>query len=401
MSDTNTTRRLNYLIDLINQGDYEAIVNTWASYGKIKVDNTTRLMSKDTVFQINTGNRTILDGAILYCIENYNGNPLNWDNLDADEVERIVTTNNQIVYPNFFILLTGEEYYDNNIDQIPVNPDYIPFPTIDQGPENAEIQINDSELALALVELGHPFIGLEELEYGKSTICQLCVKPALQLYYRYFPIIKQTIIGNFGANQPIEFKLPPYCFGISRAEFVGNGMGATATGGAFAFLNEQYQMGSGGMGRYGGSKYAQIRSYGHHNTPGYVEWGGPILRQLNRTIAQLQPPKYGSKKMKFRLELNDEDELIAKGYSVLGGQLEAYLNFWSPNFNQVDFENLPYVRKLINAYTLRAVGALRNLVKVDTPGVLDMSGYLSRAKELEDEVISYWKDLPQNSAVIL
>lgn len=391
--------RLLSLVDLYGNQEYNKIRDTWYLLGSFEVNNSTKAYIKDTIIKVNTGSEQGSDGSIIYVKENYivggAAGSVNWDSLEKDSVESLATTLNGTLTPAFFVLLTKDEV--DSIEE-PINEDYEPFfeETKRKGfaPVSTNIIINDSDLNIIMTEVGLPFLDWDEIEYSREQICELCVKPAMQAYYREFPIIKRVIIGDYGSGQAVKFELPENCIGIQRAEFrQGGTSGAGGFTGVHSYMNEQYQLGTIGNGA---SRFGRGVRY-NKQVPGYTGVGSggyQSLSMLNRSINQAVINYH--KRTRLNIEIDEvTGKRVATGYSSTGGTLEAELKFYSPNFELIEYDELDGVRKLATARVMRSLSALRTLVKSDTPGAIDFSGYAARAETLENEVKEHYKNRPK------
>jgi hypothetical protein len=81
------------------------------------------------------------------------------------------------------------------------------------------------------------------------------------------------------------------------------------------------------------------------------------------------------------------------------GLVEIHWAMASNDWQDIEYARQPEVRKLATAKVLRALGMLRSQVKEDIPGQVDYSGFITRAKELEDEVLEFWRSIPRTIAI--
>lgn len=386
--------RLSELVNLTSFGEFNKVRDTWYVLGSFEVGNNTKAYIKDTIVKINTGSSKGLDGCLIYVKENYTtggDRPLiNWDELEVDGTDNLTVTVNGISCPAFYVLLNKDEF--DSIEE-EIDDSYEPFEKENKSQGFAEAQtdiiISDTDLDLVMSEIGMPFFGWDEVEYSRETVCNLCVLPALRRYYREKPIIKRESKGYYQACEQVRFELPKYCTGIRRAEFrQGGNYGAGGFTGVMSFMNEQYALGGLQQGRFGrGVRY-------NKPVPGYTGVGAAgstqSLAMMQRSIQQTISNHY--KRVRFDVELDEQTgKRYATGYTTVGGHLDIEFKYWSPNFNLVRFDDLEIVIKHAQSYALRNFGALRNLVKTDIPGSLDVSGFNSRAQALEDEVKEYYK----------
>jgi hypothetical protein len=97
----------------------------------------------------------------------------------------------------------------------------------------------------------------------------------------------------------------------------------------------------------------------------------------------------------FRIQRDKGGNRKLIGHSNKIGLIEVHWAYTSNNWIDVDFRRLGEVRKLAAARVLRHLGMLRSQVKTDTPGAINYEMFISRAKELEDEVMTFWKEIPK------
>lgn len=390
--------RLSELVNLASFGEFNKIRDTWYLLGSFEVNSKTKAYIKGTIVKVNTGTNKGLDGCIIYVKENYlvGGayGAVDWDTLAKDSIEQYAITVNGTLTPAFYVLLTKDEV--DSIEE-PIDENYQPFATETKKksfePTDTEIIIDDTNLQLIMSEIGVPFLSFDEVEYSRETICNMCVLPALRRYYREKPIIKRETKGPYAACQVVKFELPKNCTGIRRAEFrQGGQMSEGGFTSAKAFAIEQYMIGGGPQGgRFGrGVRY-------NKPVPGYTGIGAAgstqSLAMMQRAAQQAVSNYY--KRVRFNIEKLPDGRKIASGYTSIGGSLDIEFKYWSPDFSLVDFDDLEIVIKHAKSYVMRNIGALRTLVKTDTPGALDVSGFQNRAQTLEDEVNKYYNERPK------
>jgi hypothetical protein len=88
--------------------------------------------------------------------------------------------------------------------------------------------------------------------------------------------------------------------------------------------------------------------------------------------------------------VKENGKMYITGYSTIGGALCAKILKWSPDWDMVDFEDLPQVRQMCQSYCLRNIAQIRGQVKSDIPGAIDWSAFASRADKLREDVIKFW-----------
>ncbi len=392
--------RLNYLKELYAKGNFNELRDTWYVLGSFEVTNKTKAYIKDTIIKVSNNDGLGCDNCLIYVTENYlvggHVKEINWREFEKDKLSSLCINVNGTLTPCFFVLLSNEEF--STILE-PINEDYEPFEeeTKRKGfaPVHSSVMISDSDLNMIMSEIGMPFLEWDEVEYSRETICELCVKPALQRYYREYPIVERIQMGPYSPRDMVEIPLPENCTGVLRAEFR---QGGTATAGGFngvhQYMNEKYQLGTMGTGGYRMGRGIRYNK----PVPGYTGNGNGSLQSLsmlNRSISQAVTNYH--KRVRFNIEINKETgQRVAKGFSSIGGMLDVEFKYWSPNFDLVEFDCLEFVRNYASAKALRALSSIRMLLKSDTPGALDFSSYASRAKELEDRVEEFYKARPKS-----
>ena len=376
--------------------------DTWVGLGSPVVTSYSRTFIKDMVYlvQLSTpGNPVVseLEGALIYCEATLsNSDPLDWVNaLIDDETQGFFSFVNSILTPHFRLILTA---VDVAAIVAPIDYNFVPYSMIELPPvitvptvvvpdEFSDVIINDNELEIILTEVGVPFFQMEELEFSRGKILNNMVKPAMQEYFRFFPIVKPELYQNIsyiGYNQ-FEIEVPQGSFGAVRA-FVNQGSVGKNGAGASPFYFFATEIAGAGYG----SNWSPNRN-NSQNSPGYANLQGFGTMALDR--AARQGMINYTTRFEFHIETRGAKRVLC-GYSNKVGPVEVHWAYASPDWGNIQFDRLSEVRKLATAKVLRAIGMLRTLVKTDLPGALDASGYVSRAKELEDEVMKSWGDKP-------
>ena len=198
--------RILSLLQLYKEHKYNLIRDTWVALGSLEVTSNIKLYTPESIFYIKPRDPIDpqgVEGCLIYCLTTYQVGdrfqPIQWDQLSVDSVEKMVATEMGVLYPHFKILLTNDEF--KSITE-PIDINYIPFQ--DQKGKSL-IQIDDNELELIMIENGVPFIDISELEYNtKAQVCNLFVKPALDEYFKWWPIIEQVNYGDVSPGQTFE-----------------------------------------------------------------------------------------------------------------------------------------------------------------------------------------------------
>lgn len=382
----------------------ECIRDTWMNLGEAVITPASRSFIKDMVYKINLSNdsgdtssgdpyaadpnRPELDGALVLCESSlYSQEPLDWAGaVIEDETDGFFSFSYGIITPHFRLLLTREELAA--ITE-PWDPDFIPYTEI----ETADIVIPDDELEKILFEVGVPFLTMEELEFPRNKLVNLGVGPAMQEYFKYFPIVKPEVMSQTAnvAGQMFEFEMPEGAYGAVRA-FVNQGYTGT-TGNAMGnplhfFANEVVTWG-------GGAGWSPVR-HNANKSPGFANLQGFGTMALDRAARQ-GIVNYAAR-FHFRIERRGRKKYMV-GYANKAGAVEVHWAYASNKWHDIDYARQPEVRKLSTAYILRGLGMLRQQVNTDIPGQVDYSNFVSRADALEQEVIEFWKSIPRTAMV--
>ncbi len=329
-----------------------------------------------------------LEGSLVYCEASlYAKDALPWANaIVNDETQGLFCFNENIITPHFRLLLTAQELL--NVSAIETDYTFVPY----SDTETSDINIPQGELDIILTEVGVPFVLYEELEFSRSAILNNMIKPAMQEYFKYFPISKPKLYTNIsyvGYNQ-FEIPLPENAYGALRA-FVNQGSVGKGGAGSSPFFFYATEVAASGFG----SSWSPNRN-NSQNAPGYANLQGFSVMALDR--AARQGMINYSTRIEFHIELKGDKQVLI-GYSNKIGPVEVHWAMGSNDWRAIKFDRLSDVRKLATAKVLRALGMLRSQAKTDIPGNIDYAGFITRAKELEDEVKKTFEELPKVAIV--
>jgi hypothetical protein len=298
--------------------------------------------------------------------------------MNVDDVTGQHIATEGIMIP-FFVVLNGKYdatfIYDNNF--IPYNNDQI---TVDNGC----INIDDDELNTILTAIGFPFVVFDDIELAKNEIVKYCIKPAMQRYFSYRPIVLEEpgwLVAK-GSEFLVPFPKDAYAC-IPYYTVPGGASGSSSGQSPFAFYNEQMLYGGlGGMG-YGG-KFGRGVHYHGKQVPGYVglDWRNTMLTAMQANQGFLnffRREKYSRKKI--------DGKLYAFGFSTIGGNLNFKWLCASNNWDDVKFEDLENLaRPMCRVEVLNNIGMIRQLVKQDIAGQLDATVLTTRADKLDEQI---------------
>lgn len=378
--------KLTYLLGLKDSPEGRAeIRDTWAALGKIIYNSNTKIYTANTIFKLDADGAP-LNGAILYCQGTYTVDGedfplLDWKTIKDEDAENLVSTYQGVMSPFFKILCKAEDI--PTYEDFPEDETLLPFAGMKSSPI---VDMSDDDLIVLLTELGVPFLRLDELEYDRDTILQYMVKPALDDYYSFFPIIQEETIGHYAGGAEFEIPLPKGAYGGILYYVLGtSGASAGYGSGAFALYREQMMYGgTGNQGMFGhGLTYRK-------QVPGFTGMASGMIDARLQGMQSAQGYANLYRREKYR-KIRKDGKLYAKGYSTIGGCLCAKWFLNSYNWDDIEFEMLPTVRAHVKANILRNLGMLRSMIKSDLPGNIDFSVYQSRADSLDEQSIRKWE----------
>ena len=177
--------------EYLRRSDEKEILETWAALGCITVTSQTKVYTRGTVVRVDAAGA--LHDMIIYICEDYRVDgvshfPIMWDQLAVDDVTGIHAAVQGIQLP-YFGLLPARWSAGFVPDQ-----KFIPYRNGTVSAQTAaavgDINISDDELETILTVIGFPFATFEDVEYSKAQIVKYMIRPALQRYYTFRPIIR-------------------------------------------------------------------------------------------------------------------------------------------------------------------------------------------------------------------
>jgi len=356
-------------LEFLLQSTPNRVRDTWAVYGSTVFGPAQTEFAKDSIFQLQ-GTGTIWDNALFFVTEDIHlSSPFNWvDYTFDDETKGTIKNNNAIIHPSLYCVLSATKF---TAITDPVDLSFVAFAALDT------VEISDEQLNMILLEAGVPFITLQEIEYNRDTILNLMVKPAIEEYYRWFPLIE--IIGKPITNS-IEIPLPPHIKHVLYAYVIPG------------FVTSQYDI-KNPINRYydevvlntqvGGAFSAPYQMMGRRQ--GFADVTGLTTHIMGRALRQ-GIINYGNR-TRLRYDIVNR---VLKGYSNTRGIAEVVGAIVSYKWEHIPYTRQREVRELATAKVLRSLGALRTLSSDKLQGNLNGDKYIERATELEKNIIEKW-----------
>jgi hypothetical protein len=376
--------RIEYLLQLTE----DEILNHWSALGEMKITSKNKMYSKDSIVRVDCselGNggpsSSALHNVILYVAENYivdniRKPQIDWTAMNIDDVTGQYVAIDGIQSP-YFVVLPAKW----NATFVP-DPQFLPYQESEGVVvNNGGIIISDDEMELLLVDIGFPFLTFQDVEFSKNEIQRVCIKPAMQRFYTFFPIIEEEAGSNYSRGSEFLIPYPENAYRCVPYYSVPGGVSASqASNNPFTYYNELQMTGATGMG----GKFGRGLHYHGKLTPGYVgmEWRNTQLDRLATSQAFLN---YFRREKCSRKII--DGKLYAYGFTSVGGNLNFKWLKWDPDWNMIPFELLENVaRPMCKSAILQQFGMLRTLVKTDIAGQIDSTVLTNERKTIEDNL---------------
>ena len=350
------------------------IRDTWMQMGSQEISNLSRVYTRNTVFRIVEATSP-LNGCIFFCDADYTISPtFTWTNMLVADITSgtIIDNTTYIIDPHFFIVLTQAAFLAITA---PYNASWVPF---QETNTNSKVIIDDDDINRILIDIGVPFINLKELEFSRDDICNYMIWPAMQVFYKWFPI---ETIGSYA--------LPDANFKIAIPNW--------AMYPIKAMLNPGYPVGpvpNNPLYRYFDEVLMSISPRGAFSTPninssrrqGFVDTMSFSTYILERAARQ-GIINYGTRqRIRFYVQQG-----YVTGYTTRRGVLEITWGSMSNYWSDIPYNRQDEVRDLAKAYALRAFAMLRSQAKSDIPGTINYEHFMSRADILEQRTIELFQ----------
>jgi hypothetical protein len=372
----------------LSQCTPDEVQQTWYALGQVTCNSNTKAYTKSNIYRIDCSDGSGLSKAplhnrFIYCVNNYivDGKtklPIDWKTMNVDDVTGTHIAVEGIMLP-FWVLLPGK--YDATFMY---NNDFIPYSNNQITTDDGCINIDDDELTTILTAIGFPFVVFDDIELAKNEIIKYCIKPAMQRYFSFRPIVVEEpgwLVAK-GSEFLVPFPRDAYAcipYYTVPGGTSGNGPGQSP----FAFYNEQMLYGGlGGMG-YGG-RFGRGVHYHGKQVPGYVglDWRNTMIDAMTANQAFLnyfRREKYSRKKI--------DGKLYAYGFSTIGGNLNFKWLCSSNDWSDIKFEDLENMaRPMARVEVLNNFAMIRSLIKQDIAGQLDPTVLSTRADKLDEQV---------------
>jgi len=361
-------------LELLKTYTPQQVRDSWANMGSSVVDNTCRYFNRDALVRVMQIGSPLYGSIVYVGQEGIIDADFDWINYTlVDSTGTEIQNQYAIIHPYLHVVLTATEF---DTITAPVDTTWVPYsdPIL-----NLPVQIPDEELNKILIDLGVPFINLDELEYSKDQILSLMIQPALDQYFRYFPIEKVYSWGVYTPDFDIEF--PEGAVSVIRASNIPGLQGTGPSQGPnnpLTFWYDEFVQTHAGASHLGYSTHSRNRMYRPNDNISTM-----ILERAVRS-------GIGNYMRRRRIKVYTEGRRV-KGYCTERSTLEIVFGYTSTNWEDVPHNMRPQVRDLAKAYVLKAFSQLRAQARSDVAGTLNYDRMYNESKELEKQIIDLWQ----------
>ena len=231
------------------------------------------------------------------------------------------------------------------------------------------LTITDTLFHRILTIVGYPVIGVGDLGISEDDIKDLLISPALEDYYRYFPI-KVRAVTTISTDFSVAFP-DDNTFGVLDVRHNKHPYSAGGARTAHTLINDLIiTQGS----SFSMKKWGTENSYDYHQVR--------IMDRLRRDAV--------TEKAKTFTVVVDHENRVVSGYVNTYGKLLIVWAKRSENFASVKFNQQEDAIKLAKSYVANYFGVLWSLDNSSLPNELDPSELLSQSESLKTEVMKKW-----------
>lgn len=380
-------------LEYLNNSSNVDRIYTWKKLGSNVIEESTAVYNQDMVYLVQVPNSS-LNNYLLYCKQeymSYQNGPIDWLAgylFDNDYGE--ISFGNNIVSPYFAVLLTATEYL--SVDQesesfIRRYPSFIPYEKLN---DNSPVIISDADYKRCLVCLGGPFIKEDELEYTRSEITELAIKPALEEYFHWLPPLMVTEEDVQVDGQEIDMPSEAYnCVGLSLQQYGGSISGNILSP---LFYGMEQAL-------YGGFNYTNLSgTYYGSAAPKTTQ---TTLDNVLSSHASAQALINYTRRVHYEGPYRRADgSQFIKVYSNTPGTFNVWWAKKSINFNDVRYEDRRYVFDYIETNIKELFGYLRRQAQSDVPGRIDYNKWVEEAEAKREKIQEVYRQIVKGSGIL-
>lgn len=378
--------------------------STWEQLGSNVITSNTKLYNKGMVYQVKVDNAPLFD-CLIFCREDHIGG-LDWAQGNIiDSFSGEISFGNNIIDPNLIVVMSKADFDEADASAVP--SDFIPFQeTLKE--ETGNVIISDSDYHYIISVLGFPYVTEEELEYSRQEIIDYGIRPAAELYYRFFPR-RQTFTypASIGITEE-PFPTGAYDilhFSVQQAAGVldsnGNYTGEiTNTLLRYVDLLATTGAGGGTGGLMGG--YAALTGNYYSSLPPKTITGniGSYTTSRASTQAYINYSTRSHIDKVLKTDENGNSRYYSRFYTTKSGVVEITYAMKDLNINNIDFARRQEFFKVAQGYVKLLFANLRSQAKPISGNITDYSSWKQEANEAIKDVTEIWKSIVRYSSAI-
>lgn len=355
--------------------------DAWMNLGGHEATDSTPAYFAGLLYKINNVD-SALHGFIVFFTDPVM-RPIVWTDYQYinDEIQHVDTLH---IPSEFYIRLTADEY---EAIEDAHDSSFLPFQEGTVQETAPSVHIPEHDLHVILRDAGIPFVKWDELEYSITQMKYLIIRPALDEFYKYFPIIRHETYpvggqGRFDIDYPDDpnFISVVAVFGANSNEHAHN----VGMGNPFQYYRDRM---------IGGLMIGQQFPGGQMGHRAKSGRSGPMGFNHNDIVTSLQhQATYNSLLGKYSRISYKPTETGIQGFHTAARFVTVEWGFRSDDWTKLPHERMTEVRKLAAAYALRTFAMLRNQSPSNSPGKVDYSGWLETADKWEEQVLTHWAD---------
>ena len=381
-------------LEMLFASSVQDIIQTWFSLGGLEATPASKVYTKGMLYRVVAPDaKEKINNALVFCNEDYIGK-LDWNSaVIMNPAHGELSFGNTIISPIVTMVLSGDMFDDTIVP----DDNFIPFSITDGESvytlkNVGDVIISDSDYQQCIKCLGAPFVQEDELEYSKEEIINLAIKPALDMYFKWFPKVEVHTYPATGALQEVDF--PKDAYDIVRADVQQMGSSGPFNGPQNVLLRywDESLYGGFGAGSYYGygmtGSYSSTMGLSGANATGNLLAARAVAQGLTNYMTRVHIDRYQ----------RPDGTWYAQFYSSKGGTVEIYYAMRTYDFNNVEFARRPEVLKLCSAFVKELFANVRRQIKSDIPGAVDYSGWLTEAQTEKKEVEEDFKQLVKASS---
>ena len=377
-----------HMLTTLQQYSHARLRDSWAALGSAEASNTTPNYFAGMIYKVNEP-LSDLHNYVVFC-QSPIMRPIDWTEYTYknQDIQHVDTLH---IPTELYVCLTPTQFEEI---EDPIDTTFTPF---QEGAIEAvapTVSIPEQDLHIILRDAGVPFVRFEELEYSIEQMKYLIVRPALDEYYRFFPIIRHETYpvggqGRFNIEYPDDpnFLTVVAVFGANSNENAHN----VGMGNPFQYYRDR-MIGGMMMGQqFPGGQVGHRPSTGRRGAMGFN--ANDIITSLNHQSV------YNSLLGKYSRISYKQTETGIQGFHTAARFVTVEWGYRSDTWNALPHERMTEVRKLAAAYALRTFGMLRSQTPDNAPGKVDFSGWVTRADQMETDVLEHWANFTKSTII--